>query len=75
MARADNVAITARTLAIALLAPSFARAVMLGLRTVLDGPAARAGFKARAGVRGVAIRGEPGSGHGREERRRVAKIY
>ena len=88
----DNVAITAWMMAIAPLAPSFARTAMPELRTVLDGAAARAGFTARAGVRGlvrhgpagerggdsrrtwqrtrsrgVAIRGELGSGHGREE--------
>ena len=60
MARMDNVAITARMMALALLAPSFARTATLVLRAVLDGLAASAGFKARAAVRGVARQGAPG---------------
>ena len=57
MARMDNVAITARMMAIALLAPGFARTAMLELPAVLDWPVALAGFKSRAGVRGVVHRG------------------
>ena len=71
MARMDNAAIAARMMAIAFLAPSFARTVMPELRTALD---AQAGVKARAGARGVAIRGEPGSGRGREGWRLEANL-
>ena len=60
MARMDNVAI-------ATLAPPFERTALLELRTAPDGPAARAGSKARAGARGVMrheVAGER-SGHSR----------
>ena len=64
MARMDNVAITAWAMAIWFLALSFARTAMLELRTVLDGPAERAGCKARAGAWGAARRGAArGVGH------------
>ena len=64
----DTVAITARMMAIAPLALSFARVATLELRAALDGPAARAGFKARAGVRGVGRHGAAGERSGDSRR-------
>ena len=64
MARMNSAATTARMMGTALLAPSFKRTATLELRTVLYGPAARAGFKARAGVRGVVRHGAAGERSG-----------
>ena len=64
MARMDNLAITVRVMAIALLTPSSAQTAMLELRTALNGPAVRAGSKARGGVRGVARHGAAGERSG-----------
>ena len=55
MARMDNVAITARMVAIAFLSLSFARKVTLELRS-----AARAGIRARPGAGGVGRHGAAG---------------
>ena len=64
MSRKDNAAITAQTMAIAPLAPSFAQTARLELRAALDGPAARAGSKAHPGERGVARHGAAGEWSG-----------
>ena len=64
MARMDNVAITARIMPIALLAPPFARTALLELRTLLGGPASRAAFKAHAGVKGGVRHGAAGERSG-----------
>ena len=64
----DNVAIAAQMMAIAFLAPSFALTALLELRAALDGPAARAGFQARAGVRGAVRHGAAGGRSGDSRR-------
>ena len=66
--RVNVVAITARMMAIAPLAASSARAAKPELRAALDGPAARAGFEARAGARGAARHGAAGERSGDSQR-------